>query len=132
MTIYFDASALAKLILIEDESNALRSWIEERRGSSQLTSVIGAVELQRLAARVGQNALTAAMQLIAGIDLLELTPTALTFAAALSPPEVRTLDALHIASALECDDLDAVVTYDLRMAAAAAGYGLPVVSPGMQ
>lgn len=132
MTIYFDASALAKLILIEDESNALRSWIEERRGSSQLTNVIGAVELQRLSAKVGQHALTAAMQLIAGIDLLELTQSALTFAAALSPPEVRTLDALHIASALECADLDAIVTYDLRMAAASAGYGLPVVSPGRE
>ncbi len=130
MTIYFDTSALAKLILIEDESQALRSWIEERRSTSPLTNAVGAVELQRLSARVSQRTLTAAMQLIAAIDLLELTPSALTFAAALSPPEVRTLDALHIASAMECADLDAVVTYDHRMAAASAGYGLPVVSPG--
>jgi predicted nucleic acid-binding protein len=71
-----------------------------------------------------------AVQLLARIDQLELTPTALARAAQLPPPEVRTLDALHIASASELSDLDAIVTYDVRMIAASTGYGLPVKSPG--
>ncbi len=57
-------------------------------------------------------------------------PGALAAAAHLPPPEVRTLDALHIASAAELADLESLVTYDHRMRSAAGGYGLPVESPG--
>jgi predicted nucleic acid-binding protein len=62
---------------------------------------------------------------------LELTPIALARAAQLPPPQVRTLDALHIASASGLSDLEAIVTYDARMITAATGYGLPVASPGI-
>ena len=88
--------------------------------------------MQRLAARVSQTALSTAVQLLARIDQLELTPVALARASQLPPPDVRTLDALHIASASELRDLDAIVTYDLRMIAAAQGYGLSTVSPGSE
>ncbi len=130
MSIYFDTSALAKLILVEEESQALRGWVGARRGIPRITNVVGVVELQRLAARVSQSALNTAIQLLTRIDQLDMTPIALARAAQLPPPHVRTLDALHIASASELTDLETIVTYDLRMISAATGYGLPVASPG--
>ena len=129
MSVYLDTSALAKLVVIEAESTALRTWLAERPGTPLVTNLIGAVELQRLAARVSQQALSTAVLLLARIDLLSLTPGALATAATLPPVEVRTLDALHIASAAELSDLEGLVTYDSRMYDAAAGYGLPVARP---
>ena len=131
MTLYFDASALAKLVVDEPETDVLRAWIADRPEEPHVTNTVGAVELQRLAARVSQEALSTAIQLLARVDQLDLTPIALVRAAQLPPPEVRTLDALHIASASELSDLQAVVSYDRRMLVAAEGYGLPVESPGL-
>lgn len=131
MSIYFDTSALAKLILAEHESEALRAWVGGRAGVPRITNVVGVVELQRLAARVDQAAVHSAVQLLTRIDQLDMTSIALARAAQLPPPEVGTLDALHIASASELTDLEAIVTYDLRMITAARGYGLPVASPGI-
>jgi len=130
VSIYLDTSALAKLVVNEQESAALRSWIGTRSGTPLCTCVIGAVELQRMSARAGQLALATAVRLLARIDLLELTAPVLALAGQLPPPEVRTLDALHVASAALFSDLVVVITYDNQMAAAARGYGLPVASPG--
>jgi predicted nucleic acid-binding protein len=130
VTIYFDTSALAKLVVVEQETMALRAWVAARTESPRVTNSIGVVELQRLAARVSQAALMAAVQLTVRIDQLQLTPIALVRAAQLLPPEVRTLDALHIASASELSDLETLVTYDRRMITAATDYGLPVENPG--
>lgn len=126
--IYADTSALAKLVIAETETPALRRWIAEQ-DASLVTNSIGVVELRRLAARVSQQAVDTATVLLARIDRLALTPAALALAGQLPPAEVRTLDALHIASAAELLDLRAVLTYDRRMAEAAAGYGLPVQFP---
>ena len=131
MSVYLDTSALAKLAVIESETAALRSWLGARPGTPRLTNSVGVVELRQVASRVGPAALTAAAQLLARIDELALTPLALARAGDLPPPEIRTLDALQIASAAELDDLAAVVTYDHRMISACRGYGLPVVSPGI-
>ena len=131
MSLYFDTSALAKLVLLEAETTALREWISARRDESQFTNIVGIVELHRLAARVNAAASTAAAYLASRVDQLELTPLALARAATLPPPQVRTLDALHIASASELSDLTALVTYDSRMIIAAREYGLPVDSPGL-
>jgi predicted nucleic acid-binding protein len=126
--IYADTSALAKLVVAEAETPALRSWIS-RQDARLVTNSVGVVELRRLAARVSPQALDAATMLLGRIDRLVLTPTALALAGQLPPAEVRTLDALHIASAAELLDLQVVLTYDHRMADAAAGYGLPVQAP---
>jgi predicted nucleic acid-binding protein len=131
VSLYFDTSALAKLVVAEAESTTLREWMGARPQAPRITNSVGVVELHRLAARAGQSAQSAAVRLLARIDQLALTPAALSLAAALPPPEVRTLDALHVASASELIDLEAIVTYDARMLAAAAGLGLPVASPGL-
>ena len=127
--IYADTSALAKLLRAEAETPALRSWIS-RQDARLVTNSLGAVELRRLASRISQQAFGAATVLLGRIDRLALTPAALALAGELPPPQVRTLDALHIASAAELPDLQVLLTYDRRMAEAAVGYGLPVESPG--
>jgi predicted nucleic acid-binding protein len=126
--IYADTSALAKLVIAETQTPALRAWIS-RQDARLVTNSIGVVELRRLAARVSQQALGAATTLLGRIDRLVLTPAALALAGELPPPEVRTLDALHIASAAELLELQVLLTYDPRMAEAAMHFGLPVHSP---
>lgn len=128
--IYADTSALAKLVVAEAETPALRSWIA-RQSSGLVTNPVGVVELQRLAARVSPDAERTALLLLSRIDRISLTAAALAFAGQLPPPELRTLDALHVASAAELVDLVALLTYDRRMAEAAAHLGLPVESPGV-
>ena len=127
--LYFDTSALAQLIIDEEDSGALRAWLRDRPGRTVVTCSIGAVELHRLAARVSQAASAAAVLLLARIDILDLTPSVLALAGQLPSVEVRTLDALHIAAAAGLADLEMLVTYDHRMAAAARDYGLPVAAP---
>jgi predicted nucleic acid-binding protein len=130
VTIYLDTSALAKLAVSEPESTHLRQWLRERTSVPLVTNSIGVVELRRLAARINQEALSTAVRLLARIGVIGMTPDALTLAAEIPPPEVRILDALHIASAALLSDLQAVVTYDQRMATAAIAFGLPVAAPG--
>ena len=129
--IYTDTSALMKLVREEAESEALSRWLADHAHvqTSVTTNLLGIVELHRAAARVSPEAVATATVLLARIDKRELTPTAVALASEMPPPRLRTLDALHIASAAELPELRAFVTYDERMASAAEGYGLPVVSP---
>lgn len=129
--IYADTSALAKLVVAEAETPALRSWIA-RQSSGLVTNSVGEVELQRLAARVSPEAERTALLLLSRIDRISLTAAALVIAGQLPPPELRTRDALHVASAAESVDLVALLTYDRRMAEAASNLGLPVDSPGVR
>lgn len=129
MTLYFDSSALAKLIVTEPESQALRHWLGSRPVTPIVTNTVGVVELQRVAARTRPVASVPAVLLLGRVGHLELTRAAIELAAKLPPPEVRTLDALHIASAAGLGDLEAFVSYDQRMLDAAVGYGLPVAQP---
>ncbi|MBA3529391.1 MAG: type II toxin-antitoxin system VapC family toxin [Propionibacteriaceae bacterium] len=126
--IYADTSALAKLVVAEAETPALRSWFASQ-SSGLVTNSVGVVELQRLAARVSPDAERTALLLLSRIDRISLTAAALALAGQLPPPELRTLDALHVASAAELVDLVALLTYDRRMAEAASHLGLPVESP---
>lgn len=68
----------------------------------------------------------------AGISLIPLDQSVVDRACVIDPPQLRTLDAIHLASAAELGtDLKAFVTYDGRLAAAARSAGLPVVRPGV-
>ena len=126
---YLDASAVVKLLVREAETTALRRRLKSlpRRASSALLRV----ELLRTVRRAGLTRLMeGARRQLASIDLIRLDDDLLERAAAIEPSTVRSLDAIHLATALGLgNDLAAVVTYDSRMSAAAQALGLPVIAP---
>ncbi|MEK6190718.1 MAG: type II toxin-antitoxin system VapC family toxin [Chloroflexota bacterium] len=125
---YLDASALVKLVVTEAETRALRGLIGtyQRRVSSRLAGV----ELARAISRRGIRAERSVARLLRDVDLVDIGEDILLEAARVGPPSLRTLDAIHLATALAVrDDLAAVVSYDRRLAEAALAAGLPVVSP---
>ena len=126
--LYLDTSALAKVFTKEDEWPALRLFFRHRELAS---SAIARTELLRVALRMEHPpARRAASRLIRRLELIAVDDAILDHAATLQPPSLRTLDAIHIASALRLGpDLEAIVSYDARMAAAAGELGMQVVSP---
>ena len=129
MTVYADASALVKLIVDEAESPAARAYLVP--GLQVAASRLVAAEVPRALRRRYDADPAWAEGVLREIDMIDVSPLILSRAARLEPPALRTLDAVHLASALELGaDLEAFVTYDARLAAAARGAGLTVVSPG--
>lgn len=125
-TAYTDASAIVKLIVEEPDSAALAGFIREF--DDVVTSRVGIVETRRAAARRG-GAEAMGATVTQAIGVIELDEAIADAAARLEPTTLRTLDSVHIASALALYRLDAFVTYDDRLASAAQAAGLPVVSP---
>lgn len=70
------------------------------------------------------------MGILRQFSLTPISGRILEVAAALKPEHLRTLDAIHVATALDFGDLEGVVTYDRRMAEAARANGLTVLAPG--
>lgn len=130
--IYLDSSALLKLVRAETESTALRDWLTERPDEPLVTSELGRFEVLRAARRAGERVLTEARLVVGDLDLVPLDRPVQNLAADLGGPLLRTLDALHLASAvLLTDHLTAFVAYDHRLLDAAQEEGLPVASPGL-
>lgn len=123
---YVDASALVKLIVDEPGSAAMHHWFVET--DRLLTSRVGAIETRRAAGRVAHEAgrVDAVLDLV---ELIELDPAIAVRAATAGPVGLKTLDAIHLSTALELGPIDAFVTYDDRLAEAARLVGLPVVRP---
>ncbi len=127
--VYLDSSALVKLVVAEQESPAL--WRYLRRRPVRISSALARVEVPRAVRHQGKQALNRSSRVLARVQLLCLDDSLLDAAAALDPGVLRSLDAIHLASAQALgDELDAIVTYDLRMAEAAELLDLRVVSPG--
>lgn len=125
--LYLDASALVKLVLPEPQSQALLSELGHWQG--HVTSVIGAIETRRAASRAGA-ALARVDAILDRVSRLALGAGVQELASRLRPQELRTLDAIHLASAVSLeDDLGALACYDDRLAAAAALEGIRVVAP---
>jgi len=123
-----DSSALVKLVVEEPESAALRELLG--RDADQLTSAIVEVEVVRAVRRVVPELLARARRVVAQIAIVELSDAIRARAAVLEPRTLRSLDAVHLATALAIgDDLDGLVTYDRRMSAAAEDLGLVVSAP---
>ncbi len=129
--IYLDASAVMKLVREEAETRALRRWLVDHRGYPVVTSELGRIEVLRAARRLGERVLTEARAVVADLDLVALDRTVQDLACDLGGSLLRTLDALHLASALLLGDaLMALVTYDEGLAAAGERVGLVVTVPG--
>lgn len=129
--IYLDSSALMKLVRAEDETPALRDWLDGNPDQPLVTSELGRVEVLRAARRVGGQVLTEARAVVSDLDLVALDRAVQDVASDLGDPLLRTLDALHLASALLLGDkLTAFVTYDHRLTRAAEAAGLGVLAPG--
>jgi predicted nucleic acid-binding protein len=126
--IYLDTSAFMKLVAEEAESAALRRYL--RSGRLRTSAILLQTEGLRAAARLSAAHLGVARQLLRGLALIQADRQLYAVAGALPPPELRSLDALHVAAALALgQDLAEFVTYDHRMIDAARLHGLPVVSP---
>jgi predicted nucleic acid-binding protein len=125
---YLDASAFVKLVKDEPESEALDAELEAwpRKSSSTLLEVEG----PRAARRTNPLAYDAARALIGGIELVEIDADIRRTAAALEDPGLRSLDAIHLATALSLGDrCGAFFAYDERLIAAARAHGLSVTVP---
>ena len=125
--LYLDTSAAVKLLIDEKESFALRAYLSDHDWAS---SALVRTELVRALLRVDPSVVPRALDLLAQGNLLVIDTPVLDTAARLSPPSLRSLDAIHLASALELrDELTAFVAYDDRLLAAASALGIPVASP---
>ena len=124
---YVDPSALTKLVLDEAESLAMRRWYVDHE--RVLCSRIGVVETRRAVAR-SQHEPEHLDVIMRSVELVEFDAEIARLAVTVGPPSLRTLDAIHLASALALGpEMDAFVTYDDRLAEAARALGLPVVRP---
>lgn len=130
--IYLDTSALVKLVVEEPESADLAAWLDERPDEVLCTSTIGRVELLRAARRRGPETTPAASHLLSELALIPVDHLVVDIAATLEPLTLRTLDALHIASASSLGDaITTVVAYDGRLLGAAGLVGITTASPGL-
>ncbi|MBA2515177.1 MAG: type II toxin-antitoxin system VapC family toxin [Solirubrobacterales bacterium] len=125
---YFDTSAFLKFILVEPESRAFRA--DTRARPERVSSALLLVEGARAAARYGSVAESRARSAMDRFVLVPLDDPVLQAAADLEPSELRSLDALHLATALSLgDDLERFYCYDARLGQAAAGLGIDVRAP---
>ncbi|GLZ54082.1 type II toxin-antitoxin system VapC family toxin [Actinomycetospora sp. NBRC 106378] len=129
--LYLDTAALVKLVHREQESDALSDWLAERMSVPWLTSVIAEVELARALRRSAPAALSAVPALLARLHRCELDEVVRATAAALPGDPLRSLDAIHLATAavIAGPALQAFVTYDRRLAEHARAHGLVVTAP---
>ncbi len=124
---YLDASALVKLVIEEPESRALNRWYVE--AERLVTSRLGVIETMRASERREFDGAHRG-RILTDVEVIEVSPAIAGVAATLKPPALRTLDAIHLATALALgSEVDAFVTYDDRLAEAARSLGLPVVRP---
>jgi len=128
--LYLDSSAIVKLVRTEPGSGLLRSYLAAVAEPRLCSSRLALVEVLRAAQRQEPSPLLAVQLVLSEFTLIAIDETILDVAARLGPPTLRTLDAIHLASALALEDaLEAVVTYDTRMTAAATALGIPVAAP---
>jgi hypothetical protein len=124
-----DSSALVKLIVDEPGSEGFRRWFT-RRGDGTVASAVAEIEVMRAVRRSTPDRAVAARSSLSRIELIEVTDEVRSRAIAVDPVAVRTLDAIHLATALVLgDECDGLVTYDQRLAEAAGRVGIDVIAP---
>jgi predicted nucleic acid-binding protein len=128
--IYLDSSALLKLLVEEAESAALGAWLGEHATTGLVSSEVARLEVVRAARRIDPALLPASRALVSQLDLVPLGRDLIDAAADVGEPTLRSLDAIHLASALTIrDELTWFVAYDRRLAAAAVANELSVTHP---
>ena len=129
MAFYIDTSALVKLMVGETETAALRSWLQEA-DRDPVSCGLARTELMRSVRRVVPDRALQARSVLDAVTLVDVTAAVFEVAGRLDPVGLRSLDAVHLAAALDLgDDLEGLVTYDDRLADAAIANGVPVVAP---
>ena len=125
---YLDSSAIVKLAVREPETDALRRHL--RRRHTLITSALARTEVLRALLPAGESAIAAGQRVLSRLDLIRVNDRVLGGAGVLLPVELRSLDAIHLATAGRIGrDLGEIVTYDQRMALAAQEMGYKVLSP---
>jgi predicted nucleic acid-binding protein len=126
--VYVDSSALVKLVIGERESDALRRYLTS---AGQLTtSILAVVEVARAVERVAPGSAAAVVAVFQSVAVVGLDARIAARAGSLGPVSMRTLDAIHLATALELGvELSAFISYDERLSEAARGKGFTVITP---
>ena len=127
--VYLDSSAIIKLIFDEPETPALADFLVE--WPNRVCSTLGRLDVLRTSRRVGNPAVTRhAHDILTGVHLVRADEGILAAAAALEQPTLRTLDSIHLATALSLGpDLAGMVVYDRHLREAARAAGLKVWAP---
>jgi uncharacterized protein len=128
--IYLDSDAVVKLVHAEPESAALRGWLDERSETPWISSVLTEIESFRALARYAPQAASRLPAVLDQINLIDLDQRIRMLARTVTPATVRSLDAIHLGTALSSRaSLTSFVTYDKRLLDAAQAAGLPIDSP---
>ncbi len=126
--VYLDSSALVKLVVREPEWQALRLYLGQF--PLRATSVLSTVEVPRAVARHLQRFEPRSVEVFRAVEILPFDRPLASAAVHLPRLELRSLDAVHLASAMTlAPDLESLVTYDTRLADAAQLVGIRVVEP---
>ncbi|MGH4000767.1 MAG: type II toxin-antitoxin system VapC family toxin [Pseudonocardiaceae bacterium] len=129
--IYLDTSAFVKLVWNEPESDALGRYLAQWTGTPLVSSILLTLETRRAVQREDPSALARTDLLLTRVGRIGMTASLVESASRLPDRSLRSLDAIHLATALFLrDDLHSLVTYDKRLAAVAEAHYLPVTSPG--
>lgn len=132
MQLYLDSSALVKLAVVEPETAALKTYLNDWMVDARMTAALARTELVRaVALHRSSEVIENARDIMARLALVALTNRLLDAAATIAQPRLRTLDAIHLAAAMTAPNLRAMVTYDQRLADAAAVHGITVAHPGV-
>ena len=125
--IYLDTSAFLKSVWKEHESAALLDTIADR---PTISSALLAVEARRITVRVDAALLPRTDLLLDEVTQVDLSPAVLESASRMPDRRLRTLDAIHLATALLVrEELDVLLSYDERLLDAAAAHGIPTAAP---
>lgn len=128
MVVYLDSSAIVKLVVREPESDALRAYLRNRQ--PLVSSSLARTEVMRALLNQGEPARKTGIRVLAGLDLIRVDNRVLDLTGRLLPFELRTVDAIHLATAQRLDtDLGRLCTYDVRMSDAAEELGMAVIAP---
>jgi uncharacterized protein len=125
---YLDSSAIVKLVVREPESTALRAYLRGCR--TVVSSALARTEVARAVLGLGAAVARRARVVLDRVELVRVNDRVLTDAGALLPAHIRSLDAIHLATALLLGDaLGQLVTYDGRLASACRIAGIKAVAP---